>query len=415
MIETTQVSPERPAPTRERRARLDAESLALLTLPSGSPAGQLPLRAIHLEQRSERLRQRDDQQRALTSEVAGRPRPSDLAREDAQREAPRTGASRESRREMPAARERADASGAGFRRELADARRDAVRPAAGTATQLSTPDSAPPRDATGVSVAAPAAARAPAIAPIRPAAEVLGTQAKPAGQVSSAASPAPAAPVPQRVGVTNALRVSTVVQPTLPARSTGDSQAPRGPNPTPAVTSSVRIEKSTIRPSANRPADAPAAERSDDANLERVLRVLRMQLARDRANATIRLDPAELGQVRMKIDLSGTQLALDVEAEREAARRLLVEQVDALRRGLEAAGIVLERIDVRVVEPALRHDAPGGTSGGASWQAGPNDQGSARRDDPTPIGSASPTAAETVEPVRPEPIPATESLVNILA
>lgn len=64
----------------------------------------------------------------------------------------------------------------------------------------------------------------------------------------------------------------------------------------------------------------------------------------------MRLDPPELGKLTLRLELQGDALQLEVEAATPAARRLLSEQTDLLRHSLEAAGIRLERVDVRLQE-----------------------------------------------------------------
>jgi flagellar hook-length control protein FliK len=149
------------------------------------------------------------------------------------------------------------------------------------------------------------------------------------------------------------------------------------------------------------------------------LRVIHAQLGRDRSTATLRLDPPELGRIVLRMELNREQLALRIDTETDAARRLLTEQVNALRRGLEASGIQLERFDVRAPEPPAhaaeqqalqRDDLPAGHDNQASAEqdrsAGGHSSG-ATEAHPADDGDT-PTSATQPEPV-------TESRVNILA
>jgi len=152
-----------------------------------------------------------------------------------------------------------------------------------------------------------------------------------------------------------------------------------------------------------------------DANIERILRFVRTQLGPDRTRATLRLDPPELGNVRLRMDLHKDVLLLRIDTQTPLAHRLLSEQIESLRDRLEAAGIQLERVEIR---PPTATEAPSpdmppepdarqaGRDGSADADAEhPPDQGT----ESMPVEPAERSAHETI----PEPV--TESLVNILA
>lgn len=96
-------------------------------------------------------------------------------------------------------------------------------------------------------------------------------------------------------------------------------------------------------------ATAPTASESD-ANIEQIVRWVRSRSDQRHSVTTLRLDPPELGKLTLRLELQGDMLQLEVEAATPAARRLLSEQTDVLRHSLEAAGIRLERVDVRLQE-----------------------------------------------------------------
>jgi flagellar hook-length control protein FliK len=135
------------------------------------------------------------------------------------------------------------------------------------------------------------------------------------------------------------------------------------------------------------------------------------------------LDPPELGKLKLQMHLQQNQLALQIDTQTVAARRLLSEQLDTLRHSLEVAGIQLERVEVRAPEQA-HTPAPSGTptdSQGEQEAALADQQGSERDEPPAGGGARSDTevgdgssvahAGTEAEPDR----PATESRVNILA
>jgi flagellar hook-length control protein FliK len=151
-----------------------------------------------------------------------------------------------------------------------------------------------------------------------------------------------------------------------------------------------------------------------------MLRVIHARLGQQHSVATMRLDPPELGMVRLHMDLRADQLALTIETARPEARRLLHEQLDALRQGLESSGIQLSRVELRTVEMAAS-DLDAQTSQEADVGAGDqeashsSDDGAASREEQAPgteASSAEPT--DTSRSVAAQES-ATESLVNVLA
>lgn len=277
------------------------------------------------------------------------------------------------------------------------------RPKAPDASAARAPEADAPRGATGT--------QPQLVGASRPTAGFLAAIAH-AKDRASAAGLRPAQAAPKLVvDGSGAAKAATAVRPAGPA------SAARGPVVAPV---SSRGTAAGVKPAAAR---AGAAERSEagnpDANIERILRMVRTRLGKDRSVATLRLDPPELGTVRLRMDLRHEQLSLQIETQSGRARRLLGDQLDALRRGLQAAGIQLERVELRVLEaaPGVAEDP-----GSQHTDVGSGEQGtSARTDDGSAGGSEDPgTDATLSEPgvdatrgAGPES--ATESLVNILA
>ena len=116
------------------------------------------------------------------------------------------------------------------------------------------------------------------------------------------------------------------------------------------------------------------------------------------------------------MDLRGAALTLLVDTSTELAHRLLSEDVEKLRHGLEASGIQLARVEVR--PPTL---APEAGEQNTSQQADTQEEtqsGSAQTDaeHPEEHGKDSPPAAPVeAATCEPNPVPATESLVNVVA
>ena len=92
-----------------------------------------------------------------------------------------------------------------------------------------------------------------------------------------------------------------------------------------------------------------------DTNVERILRVVRSQIGREYARATLRLDPPQLGTIRLRMDLQQDVLRLRIDTQTELAHRLLSEQLESLRQGLAGMGIHLEQVEIR--PPAANAEA----------------------------------------------------------
>lgn len=85
----------------------------------------------------------------------------------------------------------------------------------------------------------------------------------------------------------------------------------------------------------------------NDANIERILRFVVRSRGGETTEATMRLDPPELGRIRVRMVWQGGNLSLELEAQNEMAQRLLRQDLDGLRRGLQHAGIQLDKAEVR--------------------------------------------------------------------
>lgn len=158
---------------------------------------------------------------------------------------------------------------------------------------------------------------------------------------------APAATAGQ-TGVSAIAQVASAAAATAPhsfAAAKGAGVSPVSPVAAapPATTGTARPAAGT--PSTSRQAGEPTGR--SDANVERILRLVYARIGQERSVATLRLDPPELGTVRVHMDLRHENLAVRVETQTPAAQRLLAEHIETLRQGLEAAGIQLDRIEVR--------------------------------------------------------------------
>jgi flagellar hook-length control protein FliK len=366
------------------------------------------------EQRAERRRQHADSaaQRQAHQSALAETTPAQAAIQSERRLDPSSRAA--ARRDFRAAlRDRSQPDGRSFQDALADVGAQRAAPDAPAAT-TSEPTHAPATvhgDGPNAALQAadpPTQASALGNTAVAPAAEAPTPLAARAS-AASPPSPPPSAGAPAVSPITAASGASPVATNSITpiARSatpTADpgaaAGAPASARPAPAATPHHRAAESAS-PSSNADAraapraptsasdTAPAEHAADSAdrisNIERIVRIVRRQLDREKSSAIVRLDPPELGLLRLRLDLAKNALSLDVRTHTHLAHRLLSEQLDRLRDGLAAAGIQLERVDIhppprealdqpgawRQDDPSQpdRHDRPHAGSDGAGRDA----------------------------------------------
>lgn len=115
---------------------------------------------------------------------------------------------------------------------------------------------------------------------------------------------------------------------------------------------------------------------------DELVKSIRLRARPDFSTARLRLDPPELGHVRVDVRLTPDRLELNVQTESPEAARLVQARVDELRTALEHHGIRIDHSDVRVEVADVRQasDTPGDT--------GQTSAHSASRDDDVPQGDA---------------------------
>jgi flagellar hook-length control protein FliK len=121
--------------------------------------------------------------------------------------------------------------------------------------------------------------------------------------------------------------------------------------------------------SASAAQDPPAVDRQQ--LLDQVLAGMRGKLDARNGEATIRLDPPNMGTLQVKVQLENGTLNAQFLSDQPLVRGLLTEHMDRLRSVLEGQGIVVDRLVVPVPAPA---SGSSGTSGGPTqWQGNGSD------------------------------------------
>lgn len=159
--------------------------------------------------------------------------------------------------------------------------------------------------------------------------------------------------------------------------------------------------------------DAPGQTGSSaaDALEERILQFIRTRAAGDRATTIMRLDPPELGQIRVTVLQQQQSVQLRIDSDQAMARQLLTQHSDALQRALERSGLTLDQFEVRAPESAEPSSSSFGDARGrseqqttqqqSSWYAAREELQAARerrRSRPDVLGHAERDRISTAEP-----------------
>jgi flagellar hook-length control protein FliK len=388
-------------------------------------------------QREDKLREKDTENQEAAADAAQAPRSSDVLRQAEREMAP---GSQALRREQMRAEAQASANQEprGFRQVLADATgrgasergaaptpesaavtpaqdSDPAQPSSSAAEPTRTPIEDKPTQATATTARPEPVAAQPAAVEAMSRLAAFAALASPAASRPVAVEAAAAASSP-------GAKVSAA--PAVSAGTTGATTAGSTPRPAAPPLAAIEPEQLTDVPRKGAPASAPTADAEEtgnsDANIQRILRLIQTRIGKDRSVATLRLDPPELGTIRLRLDLRAQHLSIAIETQTPAARRLLEQQLDTLRHNLEVSGIQLERVEMRT--PAMTNDPPDGGTGSQPDVPG-RDPGRSGQRDPGTAGSGShpgtesPTA-DTADGGRGAARmmgPAAESLVNVLA
>lgn len=364
------------------------DRLLLAVLPNAAGLGpaELSLRQQREEEDRRRLAREE-----LDGSVAAARDPVQVARDAERRMDPSSPAwrRRQAKLEMrdTMARDRrlfrralADASsrrdGAGPRVDASRSSDSATKPAPEGKPQAGTPKAAASQESKPNSSSSPdraAASKAPASAdPQRPAGKLAPSADASRPEPSAAESvtktaPQASAAVPEPSTDRTSTARSALSQPVQVTRVAGAASA----RPVESIaTAAPASDKQSAARRAAKAAARPAREVEsgrNDANVERILRSIRTQIGKQRSTATIRLEPARLGTLRLHMDLRNQELSLRVETQTALAHRLLLDNVESLREGLELAGLRLERIEVRPPPAA------GGQQGASPENTAPDD------------------------------------------
>ena len=219
--------------------------------------------------------------------------------------------------------------------------------------------------------------------------------------------------LPNAVGATRTAVLQQGQAGVKPGAAGGAKGVAQGPTASLAARGSARGGTfSAVRADGSR-----AAENADrTANIARIVRMIAQRIRGERSHTVMRLEPPELGSLRLQMDLKGEALALRIDTSTHVAHRLLSADVDRLRHGLEASGIQLERIEVRPPTQGPEVSEQGGAEQGETQGEAEEGSGETDAEHPQEHGRDShPARSPERATGGTDPEPATESLVNLVA
>lgn len=151
--------------------------------------------------------------------------------------------------------------------------------------------------------------------------------------------------------------------------------------PTRSFLTESRTHRGTPTPASPRSAQQPSFEskfEDEQKFAAQLSRGLAAALRQGGGTVTMRLHPESLGSLTIRMDLHAGRVGASFEVQSDQARQLLNENMTTLRTALEARGMDVERLDVRLAEPMERnggmHTSDAGPRQHQSGGAGDDDQ-----------------------------------------
>ncbi len=247
----------------------------------------------------------------------------------------------------------------------------------------------------------------------------------PPSQPSPNAPAAPAAPSPPNSAGARATAshassepVSSTTRATAGATVRAAADGASAANAQRDVQSAASRTRAADRPSSE---PRPPAKAATQATFEELVRSIRtLSTARD-ARARIRLDPPELGHIRIDLRVAGGRVTLGMETETSEARELLQSRLDELRQALAQRGLTVDRIELRELATPPQTGTPWSTPDAAPQPRGPSAGGreSSRRrqqeSDREPIAPGDPLPADAIRQILNETRAAWDARLDIRA
>jgi hypothetical protein len=179
-----------------------------------------------------------------------------------------------------------------------------------------------------------------------------------AGQQSQSFGDRPSQPMPQAAGTaSNTPAGATAFASASSAVSEAADPGVLGARPTAADGSTRPAGNTPPAPLVSTPVATGTAE-SDAPNAARIARGLQSALNQRGGGVTLRLTPADLGTIRIRLDISAGRVAAEFQPTTQAGQQLLNGQLAQLRASLESQGLTVDRLGVQTVASSSNSNAP---------------------------------------------------------
>jgi flagellar hook-length control protein FliK len=166
------------------------------------------------------------------------------------------------------------------------------------------------------------------------------TQA-PAQTAAAQSQPQTQAAAQAQVAVTSEVVEVKAETPQAPADSTGaEAKA------TTEVASAAEQSRSVETPKASQPATPPRVD--VEQFVDRLVRFARVVSGRVESSVEMRLNPPELGSVKLSMSVREGELRMAMQTTTEAARQVISQNISQLRAALTAQGFAVGQMDVEV-------------------------------------------------------------------
>jgi hypothetical protein len=149
-------------------------------------------------------------------------------------------------------------------------------------------------------------------------------------------------------------------------RRGADDEDRGGGEPGPARSAGAALP--VTRPVTDRTAERPEEPAAPRPVVEQIAARVGLLLRERRQAITLRLDPPELGGVRIDAVIEGHRLSLRIRAEREPAREVLVESLPRLAEALARQGIETGQVTVELGLSAFAGETPRDGRTSAWWR-----------------------------------------------
>ncbi|NLE28318.1 MAG: flagellar hook-length control protein FliK [Phycisphaerae bacterium] len=126
------------------------------------------------------------------------------------------------------------------------------------------------------------------------------------------------------------------------------AQSDASPSSATVALGQIKTENSqnNLNPTFQQTSPMQSTETHASDNMTKIMHIIRSNLGRRQSQLTVRLDPPELGKMRVDIKVIDSNLTLTITTETEQAGQMLTNRMETLKNSLEQNGINLAKFEV---------------------------------------------------------------------